>query len=204
MGICYIVGAGDFFMNECPSSNDLVIAADGGADSLLSAGVKIDLVIGDMDSVSRLPEGVERLVYPKDKDYTDTHLAYLEGVRRGYTDFVIYGGYGGREDHTYANYALLHLARLEGHRVRLVGKRNTAEVLVNEKRSFCSKPGLHLSVFAVGGVAEGVSIRGLYYPAEDISLTPQFALAVSNVFVDADAEIEVKRGSLLVITENEN
>ena len=88
--------------------------------------------------------------------------------------------------------------------MRLVGKRNTAEVILNEKKSFSAKPGLHLSAFAIGGDAEGVSIRGLYYQAEDITLTPQFALAVSNVFVDADAEIEVKRGALLVITENEN
>ena len=34
MGICYIVGAGDFTSEFSPSDNDLVIAADGGYDHL--------------------------------------------------------------------------------------------------------------------------------------------------------------------------
>ncbi|MBQ8719928.1 MAG: thiamine diphosphokinase [Clostridia bacterium] len=202
MGICYIVGAGDFFMNSTPAEDDLVIAADGGADALVAHGIRIDLLIGDMDSVSELPTGVERLVYPKDKDYTDTFLAYLEGVKRGYTEFLIFGGYGGREDHTCANYALLHYARLAGHRARLVGQRNTAFVLHNEKAKVAGMAGQHISAFAIGGAAKGVSIKGFYYEAEDITLTPEFPLAVSNIFLDTDGEIEVLDGTLLVITEN--
>lgn len=202
MGICYIVGAGDFYMKESPSAADFVIAADGGADALLARGIHIDLVIGDMDSVKELPQGAERLVYPKDKDYTDTFLAYLEGVRRGYTDFVILGGYGGREDHTYANYALLHYARAAGHRASLVGERNTAQVLINERATFSGRAGQHISAFAIGGEARGVSIKGFYYEADNITLSPEFPLAVSNIFLDGEGFVEVEIGALLVITEN--
>ena len=202
MGICYIVGAGDFYMKERPSEGDFVIAADGGADALASQDVHIDLVIGDMDSVSELPRDVEKLVYPKDKDYTDTFLAYLEGVKRGYSDFVILGGYGGREDHTYANYALLHFIRDAGHTASLVGERNTARALINERATFSGRAGKHISAFAIGGEARGVSIKGFYYEAEDITLSPKFPLAVSNYFLDGEGVIEVRDGALLVITEN--
>ena len=105
MSTCYIVGAGDFYGELSPRDGDIIIAADGGYDTLKKLGIEPDLLLGDMDSLTEVPRALEKLVYPVRKDETDTHLAYLEGVRRGYTDFVIYGGVGGRDDHTFANYS---------------------------------------------------------------------------------------------------
>ena len=113
MGVCYIVGAGDFHGSFTPAKDDLVIAADGGYLALMERGIRCDILLGDMDSLSELGvassdcKAPEILKFPVEKDETDTHLAYLEGARRGYTEFYIYGGTGGREDHTFANYSLL-------------------------------------------------------------------------------------------------
>lgn len=199
-GTCYIVGAGDFYGELLPKEGDLVIAADGGFDTLKSKGFTPDLIIGDMDSVSGVAD-VERIVFPTRKDYTDSFLAYQEGVKRGYTDFVLFGGVGGRDDHTFANYSLLIYGKNRGHSIKIIGERCEIFAIKNESISLFGKEGAHFSAFAFGGDAHGVTIRGLEYEAEGITLTSEFPLAVSNIFSDTDGFAEVKEGTLILMIE---
>ena len=201
MSICYIVGAGEFYGSFSPAKDDIVIAADGGFDTLLSLGIKPDLLLGDMDSVSSATEGTEKLVYPVRKDETDSFLAYREGVRHGCSEFMLYGCTGGREDHTFANYALLVYAREAGHKMTLVGKCTHTIAIKNESVTLSGKPLSHLSLFAFGGDAFGVSISGAEYEAEGVTLTPIFPLGVSNRFVGKDVTVTVKDGALLIMVE---
>ena len=180
MGICYIVGAGDFTTHFTPTDSDLVIAADGGYDSLTKAGIRCDLLIGDLDSITEVPTGVKIIRYPVKKDETDMMLAYLEGARRGYTDFEIHGATGGRQDHTFANYCLLLYMSERGHRGAILCDTGATLLLKNGSIEVAGKCGKHFSAFAFGGEAVGVTIRGLEYECEDITLTPEFPLAVSN------------------------
>ena len=201
MKTCYIVGAGDFTLPFTPSEDDLVIAADGGYAALSSHGIRCDLLIGDFDSLSSIPSGIELLRFPVEKDDTDTALAYREGVRRGYTDFTVLGGVGGRDDHTFANLSLLLAARTAGHRMTLIGERMRAFVIKDERISISGRDGQTVSVFALGGDAVGVTLRGLYYPAENITLTPEVPLGVSNHLVGECAEVSVESGAVLVMVE---
>lgn len=199
---CYIVGAGELFGSFSPSEGDLVIAADGGYDNLLSLGITPHVIIGDLDSVrADLPDGIELIRHKVEKDETDAHLAYLEGARRGYTEFELYGGTGGREDHTFANYSLLLYAKNEGNNVKLVSENMDICVIKNERREFFGREGATFSAFAIGGVCRGVTIDGLYYTAWDATLTPEFPLAVSNHFKDGVATVEVRQGTLLIMTQ---
>ena len=201
MSICYIVGAGEFYGSFEKKPSDLVIAADGGFDTLLALGITPDLILGDMDSVNANANAIERMVYPVRKDETDSFLAYREGVRRGYSEFMLYGCVGGREDHTFANYALLVYAREAGHKMTLVGKCTETFAIKNESVTLSGEPLSHLSLFAFGGDAVGVSISGAEYEAEDVTLTPSFPLGVSNRFTDKDVTVSVGDGPLLVMTE---
>ena len=199
---CYIVGAGELFGSFSPSEGDLVIAADGGYDNLLTLGITPHVIIGDLDSVrSNLPCDVELIRHKVEKDETDAHLAYLEGARRGYTEFELYGGTGGREDHTFANYSLLLYAKNEGNNVKLVSENMDICVIKNERREFFGRAGATFSAFAIGGVCRGVTIDGLYYTAWDATLTPEFPLAVSNHFKGGVATVEVRHGALLIMTQ---
>ncbi len=201
MGKCYIIGAGDFNTPFTPTDTDLVIAADGGYDSLQKFGIRCDLLIGDLDSIREVPEGVETIRHPAKKDETDMMLAYLEGARRGFCDFCILGATGGREDHTFANYSLLLYMCERGHRGCILSDTGTVLMLKNGSIEVTGECGKHFSAFAFGGTAEGVTIRGLEYECEDITLTPEFPLAVSNRFVGKVGRVEAKRGTLLVMVE---
>ncbi len=199
MGICYIVGAGEFFGSFSPKKDDLVIAADGGYEVLLTRGIRCDLLIGDMDSIEKIPHGVEILRHKVEKDETDMHLAYLEGARRGYSEFVLHGGVGGRPDHTFANYCLLSYIKNNGNNAKLIGDGYIAYAVKKEATRVRGKAGDGISVFAFGGDCTGVRIKGLYYGLDGGTLTPSFPLGVSNHFTESEAEISAEEGTLLVI-----
>ena len=201
MSKCYIVGAGEFFGSFTKKEGDFVIAADGGYDTLKALGIEADLLIGDMDSVEGEIKGVELMRFPVRKDDTDSFLAYREGVRRGYKDFELYGCVGGRDDHTFANYSLLLYAKDRGDSLKIVGKACDTFVIKNESVLLFGEREKHFSAFAFPGIAEGVTLRGLEYEAEGITLTPEFPLAVSNRFTESEAFVCVERGTLLIMVE---
>lgn len=197
---CIIIGAGEFSVPKSINEGDLIIVADGGYDHAMVAGIAPHLFIGDMDSLtSDLPEELEKITFPERKDYTDMHLAYLEGKRRGYREFEIYGGTGGRGDHTFANISLLLAMSNEGCIGRMIASEGVYTVIKNESLTVSGKAGKYISVFAIGGKAEGVTIKGLDYEVDGVTLAPDFPLGVSNRFISKTAEISVKDGALLVI-----
>ena len=200
---CVIIGAGEFFGDVKLDTGDYLIAADGGLDHIKSLGLTPDVIIGDFDSVSdarEMPEGIEVIRHPVEKDETDSYLAYRLGYERGFREFHIFGGTGGREDHTFANYCLLLKAKNEGCNAFLYGKDQISTVIKNEKMRIFGNPGASFSVFALGAIASGVTVKGAKYEAEKVTLTPDFPLGVSNSFTDSGyADIEVECGALLIM-----
>lgn len=220
---CYIVGAGDFYGSINPCQDDMVIAADGGVEYLISLGIVPDVIVGDFDSlgengksasevlervknvsengnITLFGKSVEVFRHPVMKDETDTYLAYEIGVSRGYTEFELYGGVGGREDHTFANYCLLLKAKNDKNNMILVGNGTKIFVLKNEKKEIFGKMGATVSVFAFASLAKNVCVRGLKYEAKGIDLAPDFPLGVSNSFLSSGkGEISVSEGALLVV-----
>ena len=199
---CYIIGAGEFFGLGCrPGADDFVIAADGGYRYCLAEKLKIDLLLGDFDSLSQIPqvENVER--FPVEKDDTDTMLALKKGLSLGYRSFRIFGGTGGRLDHTLANLqSLLYLAERDAVGW-LYDKNFVYSAIKNETVTLKGKKDAVFSVFAMNGPARGVSIRGAKYCVENAELRPDFPLGVSNHFLDGEVQIAVKDGVLIIGTE---
>ena len=201
MKTCYIVGSGKIYDSITPEEGDFVIAADGGYDALSKMGIRCDLLVGDLDSISADPEGVETVRYPVKKDYTDAHLAYLEGVKRGYESFVLTGAWGGREDHSLANIALLLSSSRAGHEMLLSGELSDMFVITESSYEFDGEPGRRFSVLAIGGATMGVSISGSEYDVEKISLRESFPLGVSNSMRESTVTVSCEMGSVLVIVE---
>lgn len=197
MGVCYIVGAGEGFVPFSVSEGDLVIAADGGCRYLAAHGILPHVVIGDMDSCDTLPMGVPLLRHPVRKDDTDMGLALHYALSRGYRTLVMLGALGGREDHTFANYHLLFDAKQQGADVRIVSENTEVRCIQNEEVTFRGHEGDTLSVFAYGGEAHGVTLRGTSYSLSNGTLTPAFPLGVSNAFVGERVTVCVRDGALL-------
>lgn len=199
---CFIFAAGTFYgLRERPGDpGDVVIAADAGYRICLEEHITPDLLLGDFDSMEA-PAGFARVRrLPVEKDDTDTLAALRVGLEQGCTDFLIYGGTGGKRlDHTLANLQSLLFLRRRGARGFLFDDDFLWTVIENEAVTVqkTAEWGL-LSVFCLGDRAEGVDETGVQYPLQNAVLTPDFPLGVSNHILEPAARVAVQKGALAV------
>ena len=111
-------------ITEHPKSGDLTIVADSGLHNAKKLGERIDIVLGDLDSVGEftLPDGAEQITFPPEKDLTDAQLAVEAAIVRGADDIILIGGLDGRLDHTLSLMGILVDMNVRGvHAVALSG-----------------------------------------------------------------------------------
>lgn len=198
--ICYLFGAGEYgglTLTAADLTPGLIIAADGGYDHLKQWGVSPHLAVGDFDSLGRVPEDVEVIRHPVMKDDTDMMLAVQEGLARGCDRFLIYGGLGGRLDHTLANLHVLDYLARRDCAAFLLDEDNAITAVHNGALTFGPEHRGTLSLFAWGGPAEGVTLTGLLYPLENGTLVPDRPLGVSNEFTGQAARVSVRTGTVV-------
>lgn len=209
---CYIVGAGECEkINFTPEEQDYVIAADGGVFPLVQNGIKVDLLIGDFDSLGdkgermSLEEGTGLrssipavITLPKEKDDTDMLAAVKEGIKAGCHEFHLYGGTGGRPDHTIANVQTLAYLAARGLKGYLYGRDWVITLIKDGSISFDEGYTGYISVFSYTERARGVTIQGLKYELSGAELTNTFPIGTSNEFIGRKSRISVEKGCLLI------
>lgn len=183
--------------------DDYVIAADGGFRHTEALGIHPNAVLGDFDSLGYIPVGAN--VFPVEKDDTDAMLAVRHGLNLGFREFLIYGGLdGSRLDHTFANVQTLRFLADHGACGYLVGRDYILTVVKDGAVRFPAGAAGILSVFCVGADAQGVTERGLSYSLDNAVLSGSFPLGASNHFAGREAQISVRKGSLLLVWDREN
>ena len=200
---CAIFSASEIFdYSNISCKNSFIIVADGGIRHTDRLGITPDIVIGDMDSVDKalIPEGA--ILFPTQKDDTDTLLAIKKCLELGYKDFTIYGGLGGRLDHTVSNIQSLAFLIENGAKGILKDEKHTVLMIKNEEIKITDNYD-YISVFAYGTDAYGVTLKGVSYPLDNYALKTSFPLGVSNQKNGEVATIKVENGTLLIILINE-
>ncbi|MGH2629225.1 MAG: thiamine diphosphokinase [Actinomycetota bacterium] len=181
-----------------------VIAADVGLAEANRMGVEVDLLVGDMDSVSRgdleafEDAGGEVRRYPQDKDATDLELAIAAAMAADVGRMVVVGGSGGRLDHLLGNALLLASPRHAGIDVDAVFGAALLHV-VRGRRELTGTPDELISLLAVGGPAAGVRTEGLRWTIDDAVLEPGSSLGISNRFLGGRAVVEVAHGVVIAV-----
>ncbi|HEX2152376.1 MAG TPA: thiamine diphosphokinase [Acidimicrobiia bacterium] len=178
-----------------------LIAADSGLDTALSWGYDVDLVVGDLDSVSgealaASSAPIER--HSPDKDATDLDLALEAALRLDPDRIVVIGGQGGRFDHLLGTVLLLTSDRWAGVDLEWVAGGGRVRV-VRAGVTLHGAPGALLTLLAVGGPATGVTTSGLHWDLADATLQPGSTRGVSNVFIGPVANVRLTAGLLLAI-----
>lgn len=173
-----------------------IICADGGYRLLKNR--KPDLLVGDMDSIGELPDGVRLVSVPKHKNFSDGELAVREAHRLGATEIAVYGADGGRLDHVAVNFSLLLLAASLG--IDAVIKTDTADVFFKEKSfEFTAKKGQTFSLLPFGSRAVVRHAENVEYPLENLELTAVgMSRGLSNVATSDKVAVDLAEGALFV------
>ena len=183
---------------------DLIIAADGGTRHALSAGVVPHVVIGDLDSLAETDRaqldrsGVQLIVHPRHKDYTDLELALRYALEQGAKEIIIVSALGGRWDQSLANLLLLTLPELAQVFTRIIDHHLSIQV-IRDRAEIAGRAGDTLSLIALKGDAHSVTIEGCEYPLLDATLPFGATLGISNVLAQPIAKITVKQGMILTL-----
>lgn len=197
---------------HAPASGDRVIAADLGGRHALTWGWPVHLLVGDLDSLpasdaaALAAAGAPVITVPAAKDDTDLELALAHALAEGAQEIVICAALGGRTDHLLANVLLLARPDLAGLDVAIADGRETVRLLRGPaapdappaRLVLRGAAGDLLTLLPLGADAVGVTTRGLAYPLRDETLFLGRGRGVSNVFTVAEAEITLRRGTLLV------
>lgn len=183
-----------------------VVAADGGLDHALAAGMRPDALVGDLDSVSAdglawATAHATVLTHPADKAATDTELAVAHALTADPSRLVLLAGAGDRLDHTIAALGSLGAPALD--------HLDVVEAWWGADRLYVATPdrpvvvyagaGTTFSVLAMHGPAAGVTITGARWPLDDVELRPLVGWGVSNQVLTNQVHVSVTTGVLTVI-----
>lgn len=196
---------GQFLATALPG-DALVIAADSGASLAARLGRRVELLVGDLDSVSddelaaleASGTVIER--HPVDKDETDLELALDAAVRIGACRIDVVGGAGGRRSHDAANLALICSRRFATIPIRWWSGRALV-VPVHDHVELDVTPGALVSLVPVGGDALDVRTSGLRWRLDGEPLPAGSTRGVSNVVEHTPITIGLDSGTVVLIID---
>lgn len=184
-----------------------VIAADSGYDHARDRSVAVDLLIGDLDSISddglRHAEdsGVEMDRHPAAKDATDLELALDAAIRRNAAVVDLIGGEGGDIAHLFGIASLIASDRYAATAIRWHTETGTVHVVSNERMLRATAPvGTRVSLVPTCDTA-GVTVTGLEWPLTDEPLPRGSTRGLSNTTTSPEFTVQVGIGTLLTIVE---
>ena len=202
----FIYSGGEIYpenITEHPKARDLCIAADSGFANAKALGERVDIALGDFDSLGggadSIPEEIEKMTVPAEKDETDTQLAVNVALAKGADEIVIIGGLSGRLDHTLSNLAILEALFDLGVHAVITDGRNRARYIRSTSTLLPKSGYKYLSLIAGDEKVKGVSVEGCKYPLKNKALTRKYQYTVSNEIIENCALVSVRRGGLFVI-----
>ena len=183
--------------NELYVENDFIICADGGLNYIDNLHIIPNLIVGDFDSVDKSLllkyQNVQTRKFLPEKDFTDTELAIEEAINYGYKDIVIFGATGTRLDHTMANIMLIERYIKSDINIKIVDDNNYIQIL-NKNITLNKKEGYYLSIVPITDYIEGLTLKGLKFPLNNVKVNRGSTLCISNEVIDIRAEIQITNG----------
>ena len=192
-------------LNALVEQVEIVIAADGGWAKASRCGVGVDVVVGDLDSLTEAERdalartGVKILRHPAEKDRTDLEIALDHAVSLNPEKIFFWGFWGGRFDHGLASLFLLEKVVRQGIRVECVTDASRVHLVSERLDLEGAAIGDLVSLLPLTAMVEGVRTVGLKYVLDGETLRRTSSRGVSNLVTATPARIELKNGLLFVV-----
>jgi len=184
---------------------EYIIAADSGLKYIDELGLMPDMILGDYDSVEAglldKYKSTDIKTYPREKDYTDTHIAIINALKAGASVIYILGATGTRMDHTFTNICNMKAA-LDSDVPCFICDSHNKIYLVNDKMEEVkvSKKGQYGDYVSFVPLSEEtiISLAGFKYVLDDYILHQGLSICQSNEIKENEAVINIKKGLVIV------
>lgn len=182
----------------------LIIAADSGGDVLYKYSILPNIILGDFDSIDRnvleFYKSKENniYIYPPEKNFTDTELAFEKALEANAEEIVILGATGSRLDHVLGNLGLLYRGLSKGVKTTIKDNNNTI-FLVDKPTKLKGYIGQTISFQGFRERVMNFSIKNAKYELNNYKLNFGEPLTVSNEFKKEYMSIEFESGCVLVL-----
>jgi thiamine pyrophosphokinase len=177
------------------------IAADSGMKHAEALGLTPELWVGDFDSTPTALldqwSGVEQERFPAAKDKTDGELAIDAALKRGATEIILLGAFGGQLDHVLAHAALLHMIAARGVKTFATNGVEEAWPLSTSLSLWQIPSGTRVSIVGLTDL-KALSILGVRWPLQRRDVTFGSTLTLSNE-AKGDVSISLEQGRAVVL-----
>ena len=185
-----------------------VIGADRGALRLIQNNIKMDIAIGDFDSVEEAEKemilsAAESEVLQSEKDDTDTEHAFRFALEKQPEEIVLLGCIGRRMDHSLSCIGMLRQALEKDVKAFVVDNYNRISIrkgAVQIKKE--EQYGKFISILPYGSSAKGVTMKGFKYEIENVDIDAAYSLTVSNEITEPVATISCDDYYILLETRD--
>lgn len=182
---------------------DFIVCADGGMDHLMKIKGLPNLVLGDLDSISKealnyiSENNIKIQKYPSIKDATDTELAMDYLIDKGFKDIEFIGVTGTRQDHTIANILLLNRLYEKGIKGKIIDDNNII-YLIDDYLELDYKEGYYVSIVPIDESGIELSLAGFYYNLNKEKVKFGSTNCISNKITDNCGKINIHNGKALI------
>ena len=187
------------FLAETAAKYSFILAADGGANKCLKAGIMPSLAVGDLDSIT--PKNKKflagRLVQISRQDNSDFEKAldYLKTLKPKQVDIIL--SYGGRLDFSLSNF-LTASNYVKYFDIRFLFPKAVV-YLLSKSAVIKVKKGARVSIIPLEEI-KNISTQNLFYPLKNETLHLG-QRGLSNI-AKGNFTVKFTRGKLLVYVEN--
>lgn len=189
-------------------SDGLVIGVDRGALYAINEEIKVDIALGDFDSITIEEDNLIKkeattdiITAPAEKDDTDAELAFNYILKNYNVDNIyVYNWYGGRIDHLYSLLLLVLQPRFEElvSKIKYISANNVVNYyLPGEYEVKKIKRMKYLSYILLTEV-EGLTLENVKYELNEQDIGFPMSL-ISNEFLSETASFSFKEGVIAVV-----
>lgn len=183
---------------------DIIIGADKGCEVLYQYNISPKYILGDFDSADNKiiacmeANGCKKIKYKKEKDFTDTEIAFNLALEEGATEIILLGVTGTRYDHSLSNIGLMLKGLKKSIHVEIVDDNNRI-FLCDKSMILRGNKGDIISFHAYCEIVKNFTIKNSKYDLLNYDLSLGDGLTTSNEFVGKDIKITFDSGIIMVI-----
>ncbi|MEZ5315422.1 MAG: thiamine diphosphokinase [Chlamydiales bacterium] len=184
------------FLSTLAKKSQGIVAIDGGLVACDEAGIDVDLILGDFDSVPQtLLDKYSDLIKIKtpNQNKSDLEKAIEYLVYSGFEMFTVCGALGKRIDHTLKN---IHLLCNYPETMQFQSEYESCFAIPKSYILSCKK-GQTISLIPISSRVSGVITQGLKWEIKNQTLTKSFS-SLSNQAIQEKVSIQFDEGDLLL------